>query len=365
MKAVAVHPRELGAAERQRWDALRAGSRVCASPYFSWGYVQSVGAARANARVVVLEDGGAIQGFLPVQRTSPFAAMGLGAPISDMQGVIGDPALQLDSTAVCRALRVGRVDLLATPLAMTSLTASLHGRSETFVTLLDAVRNPDTGAALWERSARTQKKQARRTRKMEREQGPLRFTPNNRDRADLEALLNWKRVQCRETRQPPVWETDWVRDTIDRIWACDSGDLTPILSTLHSGDRLAAATLLLQSGPILHVWMIGHEPELGSYSPGVQIGELVVQWAADAGYAEMDWGGGHYGFKDMLSHEARPLAWGSLHGASVSGLMRACFYGLRRTVEGSPVGPLRDLPGKAMRRLDVYRGLGLTPGFLP
>ena len=38
-------------------------------------------------------------------------------------------------------------------------------------------------------------------------------------------------------------------------------------------------------------------------------------------------------------------------------LVRSAAYGLRGVAERLPLGPVSELPGKAMRRLDLIRGL--------
>ena len=42
---------------------------------------------------------------------------------------------------------------------------------------------------------------------------------------------------------------------------------------------------------------------------------------------------------------------------SPSTLIRSAAYGVRAAAEALPLGRVSELPGKAMRRLDVIRGL--------
>ena len=55
----------------------------------------------------------------------------------------------------------------------------------------------------------------------------------------------------------------------------------------------------------------------------------------------------------------RPLAWGFAGRPSAAALVRGTQYGVRALLEGGSFGRLSELPGKAMRRLDVCRGLGV------
>ena len=43
--------------------------------------------------------------------------------------------------------------------------------------------------------------------------------------------------------------------------------------------------------------------------------------------------------------------------ASPAALLREAAYGVRAAMESLPLGKVSELPGKAMRRLDVIRGL--------
>lgn len=62
------------------------GGPCPATPYLTPDWAKLIGDVRDDARVCVIQDGA---GFFGAQRLSRFAAMGLGAPISDYQGVVG------------------------------------------------------------------------------------------------------------------------------------------------------------------------------------------------------------------------------------------------------------------------------------
>ena len=73
---------------------------------------------------------------------------------------------------------------------------------------------------------------------------------------------------------------------------------------------------------------------------------------------ELDLGPGDYAFKESLANDSRPDRRG-LHrraGASPPRIKAAQFQ-IRALVESLPVGRARQWPAKAMRRLDIARGL--------
>jgi CelD/BcsL family acetyltransferase involved in cellulose biosynthesis len=118
---------------------------------------------------------------------------------------------------------------------------------------------------------------------------------------------------------------------------------------------------LLQSGPVLHTWIIGHECAFESYSPGMSLTRRSIEWAADNGFTEVDLGLGDYRFKRQLTNHVRHVAYGYLGDSSMAAAVRKLEYDVRRAVEGSAVAMVQRLPGKAMRRWDTHRALGLIP----
>lgn len=361
MRLESVHPKELGARESAAWRRIRDASPALSSPYFSFGFAQSMGAARDDARVVVIEDGGAIQGFFPAQRPSVFTAMAMGTPISDYQGVIGARDLDVAAAHLCRALRVGRIDFSTMDLTSQSLTAGAV--RNTCVAYYAAIGEGGSKAYLADLKAErsdTIKKMDRKRRAMGRDVGGVVFTPDDRTPAHFEQLMRWAREKCRQSHVPRVWETAWVLRVIDGIRGSDDPDFRCMLFTDTVGDKLAAAQLLLQSGRVLHTWIIGQDCAFDAFSPGMALTRRVIEWAADNGFEEVDLGLGDYRFKRQLTNRTREVGAGYLGCNSWATLVRTGEYAVCRLFERAPVAQLRQLPSRAIRRLDVYRALGFS-----
>ncbi len=77
----------------------------------------------------------------------------------------------------------------------------------------------------------------------------------------------------------------------------------------------------------------------------------------DAGFTSLDLGPGDYRFKQQLSNAQRRVAHGFVGRPSPQSLVRSAEYGVRAAAENLPLGALSHLPGKAMRRMDLWRGL--------
>jgi CelD/BcsL family acetyltransferase involved in cellulose biosynthesis len=346
-----IHPKDLGLAELGRWRAHQRANNALSSPYLSPEWVQLIGAARDDARVCVIEDGA---GFLPVQRISKFGAMGLGAPIADYQGLIGEAGLkQPEAGALCRALDVGRIDLAnAAPGTLSNIAAQCGSW------IVEVGAGKDLyEAALKQRRGEFVRQSDKKARKFARECGPLEFRARSTERADFETLIAWKNAQLHRTGQPKVWARPWVRQALDACFEARAASFGGVLFTLHAREQLAAAAFCLRSERVLHFWLLGHGDAFDAYSPGVQLARQAIGWAAEHGFAEVDFGTGDYQYKRQLSTSQRMLEYGTIAGASWSGAVRPAQYAVRSHIERLPQPAIAALPGKAMRRLDLERAL--------
>ena len=120
---------------------------------------------------------------------------------------------------------------------------------------------------------------------------------------------------------------------------------------------IAALHFALRARGVLHAWFIAHEPAFERYSPGVILIDHILRWASDQGIREVDLGPGDYRFKLQLANRTRDVAHGFVGRPSPAALVRGAHYRLRAAAEALPLGALSELPGKAMRRLDVISGL--------
>ncbi len=349
MRLETIHPKELGEAQVEQWRGLLAPGAD--SPYLTPEWAQVIGEVRKDARIVLINDG---DGFFGAQILSRFSAMGLGAPISDCQGVIARPELAISGSALCRALNVGRIDL--THVVHThgafvpahcegSWIAETHGGRELY------------DAALKSRRSEFVRQLDKKARKLERDFGPTFFRAVSAESTDFEMLLTWKNAQLAHSGQPQVWAQPWVRRVLDRCFQTRDSRFGGALFTLHVRDDLAAAAFCLRSARVLHFWVLAHDTAFDQFSPGVLLARRAIGWAAENGIAEVDFGPGEYQFKRQLSTTQRALHWGVASRLSLSGAVRRSEYAMRRQIERVPAPRIATLPGKAMRRLDLMRAL--------
>ena len=190
-----------------------------------------------------------------------------------------------------------------------------------------------------------------------REVGETRFTAFSRDRAAFDQLLAWKRAQYRATHQTDIFEAAWTLRLMEQLFDEPGEDFGGGLFTLHIGDTLAAVHFHLHGRHTLHGWMIAHDGAFERYSPGLLLFQDILRWMDGSALNSLDLGAGDYRFKRELSNRRQGVTYGFVGVPSPAALVRGAAYGVRKAAESLPLGEVSHLPGKAMRRLDVLRGL--------
>ncbi|MGE0740492.1 MAG: GNAT family N-acetyltransferase [Hyphomonadaceae bacterium] len=353
MRLETIHPKELGFSDIANWRAHQGASLALASPHLTPDWAQLIGRVRDDARVCVIGDGA---GFLGAQRQSRFAAMGLGAPLADYQGVVGDPHLNIDAAALCRSLKVGRIDLTHVPAGQSILAGAVAGQDGSWIAETGGGRDLYE-AALKTRRGEFVRQMNKKERKLARDYGHIEFRAKCDDRAAFETLLGWKNEQLKRSGQPEIWARPWVRQTLDACFEARDPRFRGMLFTLSIDQRLVAAAFALRAGPAMNLWLIAHDPAFDAYSSGVQLTRWLIGWAGDNGVFEVDFGPGEYQYKRQLATTQRMLERGVVSGQSWSAAVRRSEHALRARIERLPQPRLAALPGKAMRRLDLMRAL--------
>ncbi|MET0293575.1 MAG: GNAT family N-acetyltransferase [Phenylobacterium sp.] len=352
-----MRPGEMTGARVARWAALQAASPLFDSPFLSPGWARAVEAAQGSraAKVAVVRQGGRDVGFLPATCAGD-VALPLGAPMCDYQGLVAEPGVAVDPRALVNALGVARLDF--SQMLATDAAFAPHARGRTVSHLIDVPVG--YGAYAAERKAAGVgliKDCDRKRRKAEREAGAPTFTAFSRSESAFEQMLAWKRAQFRATAQTDIFATGWTLSLLKALFAGRDPDFGAALFTLHFGDRLAAVHLHLRGRHTIHAWMIAHDAEFERYSPGLLLFQDILGWMDDTPYARLDLGCGDYRFKRELANAQVEICDGFVGLPSTAAFARAAAYEVRKAVEKMPLGPVSELPGKAMRRLDQWRGL--------
>lgn len=361
MRIDVVRPADLSDAAVARWSALQAADSRLDSPFLSPHWSRFVARAQRSdsadrgVRVAVLGGLDNPRGFLAA-RVGAFTAMPAGAPMCDYQGLVAEPGLTIDPRRIAQAFGVGRLDFCHMLEDQALFAPLARGRTDSFVIDVGG------GYAAYEADRRAAgisalKDTDRKRRKVERELGPTTFTAWSRSNADFDQLIAWKQTQWRATGQTDLFAVGWPLALVRDLFASRDPGFGGVLFTLHIGDRLAAAQMDLRGGHTVHSWIIGHDPRVERYSPGLLLFQDILRWMEDTPYGRLDLGAGDYRFKRELANVRVGVTHGFIGAPSAAALMRETAYAVRRAAEALPLGRMSELPGKAMRRLDLMRGL--------
>jgi len=352
-----LRPGELSPALQARWLELHQFGDAAGSPFLSPCWARSVELARGgrDVRVAVLSEGGEVRGFMPVS-TGKAVAIAAGGAMSDYEGMVAEPGLAFDAQAVVRALGVSRYDF--SHAFQSEAAFAPYARGECLSWLVDAPDGYEAYAAQRRAAGVSALKEFdRKRRKVEREVAEPVFTAWSTSRADFERLFELKRDQYRATGQTDIFAAGWTLRLVEDLFALKVPGFGGALFTLHFGDQLAAAQFHLMGERVIHAWMIAHDPAFERYSPGLLLFQDILRWMDDQPYERLDLGYGDYRFKSELSNAQVRLVHGFVGLPSAAALVREAAYGLRQAAEALPLGRVSELPGKAMRRLDLLRGL--------
>lgn len=351
-------PGALSPEQTRRWRELQALRPTWDSPFLSPGWAEATARSDGPAgrvRVAVWSDADGPQGFLAV-RIRGSVAMPAGAPFNDYQAVVARPGLRPEPGPLLAALGVRRLDFTHLLREPPDFEHAVRGVDRAWVVDLDG--GYDAYAAERRASGTSILKDIeKRRRGLEREADGLTFTPFDPDPEALSTLFAWKSAQYRAGRQTDVLEPSWTRDLLTRLHGVRTPGFGGGLFTLRAGGQVIAAQFNLVGARTVHAWIIAHGSAFERRSPGLVLFGEILKWMPGAGYDRLDLGSGDYRFKTQLANAGSDVGHGFVARLSPEGVSRGLQYRVRLAAERLPLGAASALPGKAMRRLDVLRGL--------
>ncbi|RJL32657.1 GNAT family N-acetyltransferase [Bailinhaonella thermotolerans] len=355
MKVHVVRPGDLGDAELDRWRALQRAAPTAANPLLAPEFTLALGRHRDDVRVAVIEDATGVAGFFPYERRPLGVGRPAGMGLTDFQGMVYAPGLDLDARDLLRPCRVqvwrfDRVPADQRPFAAHAarlIPSAYMDLGEGFDAYLAGLRG---------RSPAFYRTAMYKRRKLARDHGELTFTWAATDHEALRRLMAWKSDQYRRTGRFDRFAQPWITGLVEDLHA--SG-LT-VVTTLYAGGRPVAGDVALRLGNTVVGWFPAYDPGFSRYSPGMLHHLRMAEAAAAAGVRHVEMGviGGKR-YKDWLKNGERLVAEGRVARSSLSA-------GLH-WVGSAPAHRVRDLvlanPGlyrRADRVLKTYGRLRTT-----
>ena len=337
MKITLLKVPELSPGQLSTWSQVQQDDPALGSPFFRPEFTQSIAAVRDDVEVAILEEDGKPVGFFPFHRDKRDIAYPVGLGLSDCQGLVVGRDVQWAAERLlhdCR-LKAWHFDhLLASqepfkPHHWFATETSIIDLSDGFEAYRDEKRRL---------GHRTLKRAAEKTRKIERDLGPLRLVAHTSDAAMFSQLIEWKIEHYRQIRCVNHLAAEWKVEALRKIAATQLESFSGILSALYAGDHLLALHLGMQSGGVFHCWFPTYNREFFKYSPGLAFWVRLAQEAEPLGIECIDLGKGGERYKENLRTGTIALAEGSVDTRNVVSSFR---WGWRKTRELVRSSPLR------------------------
>ncbi|WP_084773766.1 GNAT family N-acetyltransferase [Nonomuraea candida] len=322
-----------------RWRALQEADTAFDNPFLSPEFTLTVGELREHVRVAVLHDGPDIVGFFPFERHP----LGIGKPVAagltDAQGLVYAKGLDLDPLRLIKqcGLAVYEFDHLVSGQPL------LNERHERHPSPVIDLRDG------WERytqtlranSGKTYKSTLAKSRKLDRDAGPVRHDYATTELEPLRTLLGWKTDQYRRTGRTDRFAHQWIVELVERLLATQSESFAGVLDMVYAGDRPVAGHFGLRTRTTLVGWFPAYDPQFAKYSPGLIHHLAMAERAAESGIQLIDMGRGPKEYKDKLKTGELQVAEGRVARASpaagVHWMIRVPVRKTRATVMANPV----------------------------
>jgi CelD/BcsL family acetyltransferase involved in cellulose biosynthesis len=301
MKITSIAARSLARDLLPKWAALQQSNHHLASPFFCPEYTAAIAGAREDVFVGLLEQAGEVVGFFPFQRARRTLGQPVGWPMCDYQAVVAAPDAVWDAEELLRGCGLEIWDFDHLLLSQSPFTIFHRLRRESPIVNLAG----DSGAYF--RQNQILVELSRKTRKLEREIGPVRFVPQLADHATLDRLLGW--WSRKWTGEDQVG--NWHRDAFHTILDTQTDRFAGMLSALYAGDQLAAVSFGMRSRTVWHYWFPAYDSDLARYSPGATLLLQMIAAAPSLGITTLDMGVGDEPYKRRLRNDAIPVVEGT------------------------------------------------------
>ncbi len=318
----------------QRWREILAGNPNLRSPYFTPGFTLAAARSRPDTELVVVSRRGRIVVLMPFHRIGAGRGIPVGGAINDYHGVVAEDAGDVDLPAILDAARLKTFRFHSwfwpqTPWVHQHVVTTLIETSATIASATGSeTRSPSgsqpAGAAApvavrgdyfgWmEKHSTTIRRQGQKTRKMERELGPLRFEFHDPDPKTLDWVIGLKREKYQRTGCTDFFAPQWSRDLLHQLHGNPALDrdhptgLRSVLSVLYAGPHRVAGHFGIAAGSVLHYWYPVFDRQWNQFSPGTELYLQIAGAARGNGFDSIEMGYGQEPFKLRITNRTGQL----------------------------------------------------------
>lgn len=307
MKASVVRPQELGRDELASWRAYQSADLSLQTPFLTPNFALAMANVCDRSRVIVVEDGSAIVGFLPVELRSRGVATAIGRKVNTRQGLVHATGFEWSWLAL---LKAAGLEVLELP----DLIGNQWHRIPSLKSALAPVIDTDGGWAVY--LDRIAKRKAIKTvlykeRKLHRDHPEAVFSSGPAaEHVDLDQLIAWKSRQYRRSGWPDLFARPGMVALLRRLADEPGEGLYCVGSSLRVAGRVIAADLSIATNTVFTGWFCAHDPEWARFSPGAirTLRTIEAAFARDVHSIDLARGDEHY--KNTLKTGDRLVATG-------------------------------------------------------
>ncbi len=328
-------PNELTPEMIESWKKFQHLSPDLTSPFYSPEFTQLISRHRNDVEVAVVNED-SLRAFFPYQRGKWNTGRPVGAKLNDFQGVIHAPNQPVDLFHLVRCCNLSLWSFDHLPVTRIS---KLHKNQMIAHSPYISLANGYDGYLAEKKRAKskTQQSYLRKSRKLAREIGELRFVFHSSDTDVFDQLLKWKSEHLRRIQASNVFENQWAYRVAQELPSIQDDEFKGTLSSLYAGDQLIAAHLGLRNSNTLHWWVTSYNPEFHQYSPGMILLSELIRASAEQGIRKIDLGKGNEAYKLTFQTGAVALCEGAVATTTWQQAYYGAFGRLRKFVRTSPL----------------------------
>ncbi len=327
--------------ERDAWRRIQESNPELINPFFRVEFSEDLAKVRPNVMVAVLKVGDTTIGFWPYQEIKPGIAIPVGEKIGCMHGIICSPDLKIKGASLAKrcGLKSWKFDHL-----LASQNIFSEGYFETlespFMDLGDGYVNYIQNLKDNGHSGRKFLELGRKSRKLAKDHGAIRFEIDCDDDFALECLIQWKRDQMDRTKRVDLFvQSPWIESLIKYSMRRKSDAFRGVMSVLYLNDDPISVHFGFRSNGYLHGIFFAYDQQYTKYSPGMLLVLNLAQHANDIGITRIDMGKGAEGYKNFWKSDSTTIAVGRYETNPILSFFSPRAYQLKRKISVSKFGP--------------------------
>jgi len=302
------------------WQHLRDTRPDFQSPFWSLEFVRHSEKIGRPVEIAVIRSKGQVVGFFPFERKYPRIGQPVANKMNDAHGVLGCPLSKPQLLALLTACGLDSFLFHAWFGSDSGIASFSFATANSYAAALNKSSEFESYRQFLAHDRYTLKQQIRKTRKLVRDHGPLRFEYRSLCPQRFKELVSWKRQQYQRTNIFDIFSIPWAVQLIESLFnEQDQSGVFGVLSVLYAGDQPCAMHIGIQEGQRLHYWFPVYDPNFSQYSPGSELFLTIADYCQNEIDVQLiDLGYGEQPYKHKLINEVSTCYFGLLTNDKLS-----------------------------------------------